>query len=277
MIKRRYFTILEVLISLTLSAFLLTSLLFFYRYLTELSAKADQIEIQNFQARAIETRLAEVFYSIVGEDFQADSSGQPAPSTAKPQDKGKAKEKDPANPQEPPKQDNPDDKTAKKNNEKAVVFFGGVEEGGALKDGSATLTFIFHNGASMNTVFSNEVLAKLFVDTQNRLCLALWPHPKFWSNAAMPPMNLEVLMEHVDKLALHFYVPPVDPNDKEEEDVKYPEMRPGEWIPQWLREYEQLPAMIKLDLTFITKEKEEKVVTFAYPLIDGSKVIEYRK
>lgn len=272
MMKRRCFTLLEVLIALSLSAILLTGVLFFYRYLSEMSQSVNQVEIENFQARRVETRLAQVFYAIVGEPFKSEGNKVQPPKNPM-QDKAKAAEKkeDPAKPVE--------DVQSQENKEPdkvpTVVFFTGDDEGGILKSGSVSLTFIFDNGPTMNTPFANQVLAKLFIDRQNRLCLAYWPHPKFWNLATLPPMNLEVLLENVDSMSMRFYVPPQ--TVQAENEVKFPELRPGEWTDQWHREYGIIPPALKLGIAYTDKQGKQKVKTFAYPLTDSAKVIEYQK
>lgn len=265
MIRKKHFTLLEVLIALSLSAIIMTSLLFFYRYLSEMSQAVNRIEIENFQARMVQSRLAQVFYQIDGEPFRTDPKEKKTPP--KPQKKAQDKNGEGENP--PPEQQ--ENKTPEK--EKTFVFFTGDDEG-ILKPDSFTLTFLFDNGPSINTPFANSVLAKLFVDKDNRLIMALWPHPKLWSSMK-PPMNLEVLMENVDKVTYKFYVPMTEP--KENDQNPNPELRPGSWVDQWRREYGQIPAIVKVEVYSKGANGHPKLTTFAYPLIDKTKVIEYNK
>ncbi len=263
MIKKKHFTLLEVLIALSLSAVIMTSLLFFYRYLSEMSQAVNRIEIENFQARMVQSRLAQAFYQIEGEPFKADSKGKNQ-SLKPPQQRGQDNNQEAENP--PTEQE----KTQEKDK---FVFFTGDDEG-ILKPDSFTLTFLFDNGPSINTPFANTVLAKIFVDKDNRLIMALWPHPKLWSTMK-PPMNLEVLMENVDKVTYKFYVPMKDP--KENEQNPNPELRPGSWVDQWRREYGQIPGIVKVEVHSKEANGKPKMTTFAYPLIDKTKVIEYTK
>ncbi len=272
--KRYHFTLLEVLIALSLSAILLTSVLFFYRYLSELSFAVNQIEIENFQARRVETRLAQVFYAIVGEPYKGEPFKiQPPknPATDKPPEnrRGRQKPEPPKPVEEAPTQENKKDKLT------TFVFFTGDDEGKYLKSGSSSLTFIFDNGPTMNTPFANQVLVKLFIDKQNRLCLAYWPHPKFWSLATLPPMNLEVLLENVDSMFFSFYVPLEQEQEKGES--KFPELRPGEWTNQWQREYGAIPPAVRVGIIYTDMQGKQKTKTFAYPLTDSVKVIGYKK
>lgn len=264
MMRRRNFTLLEVLIALSLSAIIMTSLLFFYRYLSEMSAAVNRIEVENFQNRMVQSRLAQVFYQIEGEPFKVNGKGKK--EVKKPPQKGTEDKKD-AN----PNADQKDNKPAEK--DQTIVFFTGDDEG-ILKPDSSTLTFIFDNGPSINTLFANKVLAKLFVDKDHRLIIAMWPHPKLWGTMK-PPMNLEVLMENVEAISMKFFVPPM--NEQKEENQAFPELKPNSWVDSWRREYGQIPALIRVEVVTKDQQGRSKATTFAYPLIDKSKVIEYLK
>lgn len=234
--KKGFFTLLEVLISMGLAVVMISALLFFYRYLSEMNLQINKTEAENFAARFVQSRLAGVFYQLQGLKLKP---------------------------------------VVKKGQEEPVAFYSLEEEGGLQRENMQTLIFIFDNGASMNTPFANEVLAKLFVDENNRLCLALWPHPKRWPPVGRPPMNIEVLMENVSHLSLKFYVPPQGISLQKEEENKFPELKPDEWIASWKREYNQIPALIRVDLTLKTPENTSKPLSFSFPLIDRTKVIEY--
>lgn len=92
---------------------------------------------------------------------------------------------------------------------KKVYFFTTGDLNGLLADNSPGLVFVFKAGASEDPLRSGNVLGLLYLDKQNRLCLATWPEPKDWDKETTFPLaRNEVLMEGVEQLQFSFYAPP---------------------------------------------------------------------
>lgn len=176
---------------------------------------------------------------------------------------------------------------------KDFVFFS-VGDEGLTKAGSQSLIFTFDNQVSLDKVFSNHVLARLFLDKNGNLMIAYWPSPKRWEPNIIPPMKKEVLLQGVDNLSFEFYIAPAkkekeapketqkkdekkdekDDDNKALDEKKDVEPEPkGEWRRQaWLQEYKQLPVMIKI-IVEIPNRKEPLV--FIYPLANTKSHVVY--
>lgn len=246
-IKKRPVTLLELLISIVLTIVILTTLLFFYRQVGLIGIETDKVMADNFRMRYVESRLAKILPNTVA-------------------DKG---------------DDNKD-----------FVFFS-VNDEGLTKPGSQSLIFTFDNGVSLDKEFSNHVLARIYVDKDNNLMLAYWPSPKRWLNGVIPPIKKEVLLEGADSVRFEFYIPPEKKENKppaaEDEKASQPNKpdKPpapqkkekaspepkGDWRRDlWLKEYETLPAMIRV---IVTMPKEVKPVTFAFPIARSKNHVTY--
>lgn|GEM_PF-1421797 len=112
-----------------------------------------------------------------------------------------------------------------------------------------SLVLTFNNEVRLDPHFSSDVLGRLYVDMEGRLCLALWPlHlPKPFEH-----FQEEVLMDHVVNLSYSFYAPPeplVDPNQvmtgkKIDSEKISPEK--DQWHEEWLLSYNQMPSIMKM-------------------------------
>ncbi len=188
------------------------------------------------------------------------------------------------------------------------AFFS-MGDDGLTKPGTQNLIFTFDNGVSLDKLFSNQVVGRLFVDMDGRLTLAYWPTPKRWDKAEAAPMKKEILLEKVATMDLAFFIAPdtEKPEDKpaaesegkkettkgkkkaettkedskkeeskkqEAEGEKVPEPEPkGDWrVQPWLKEYQKLPVMVKIKLTLAEEKKE---MTFIFPLANSKAHIIY--
>jgi hypothetical protein len=68
--KKRYITLIEVLIAIILTVLILSTLMFFYRQITETGLEIDRSNSKNFNLRYIESRLANILPTAVGETDQ---------------------------------------------------------------------------------------------------------------------------------------------------------------------------------------------------------------
>lgn len=250
-IARRYVTLLEVLISIALTVIILTTLTFFYRQVGMIGAEVGRISIENFRMRYAETRLASILPKVVAEN----------------------------------------------NKNKDFVFFSINDDSGS-KPGSQGLIFTFFNGISLDKEIANHALGRIYLDNDNNLVFAYWPSPKRWEKDKFPEMKKEILLENVDDVKFEFFIPPdknsegensqkdsekdlknqnlekkdleksgsvkdSEKKDSEKDSVEKPTPEPkNAWRTDlWLKEYDTLPAMIRVNLTI-----KDKPVTFAFPL-----------
>lgn len=58
--KRHYMTLLELIIAMSLTAIILTTLMYFYQQVTWINTEMDRVQSRNFQKRFVEKRLSEV-------------------------------------------------------------------------------------------------------------------------------------------------------------------------------------------------------------------------
>lgn len=163
------------------------------------------------------------------------------------------------------------------------VFFSSNSPHELIKEGSTSILFIFNNATVMDKKTANADLARLYLDKQKRLCLAIWAAPDRWTDEP-PQIRKEILLENVDDLSFLFFVAPERDRSKILEKFKdsgkskeVPEAKSGElWISQWKKEYHQLPAMIKMTLKRKI-DNQEKILNFAFLMPRSQKVIVYEK
>lgn len=179
--------------------------------------------------------------------------------------------------------------------QKDFVFFSLGDEG-LTKPGSQSLIFTFYNDVSLAKAFSQNALARIYLDKNGNLMIAYWPSPLRWEKNEPPAMKKEMLYQGVDNLAFEFYIAPAvkeqekapetekkNPDDKKKREEQAPETPAaepepkGEWRKQhWLEEYRQLPVMVKMILT-MPKEKGKEVepLIFIYPLVNAKAHVIY--
>ncbi len=118
---------------------------------------------------------------------------------------------------------------------------------------ATSLVFTFDNGVHYNPIYSGDVLGRLYLDDQNRLCLAIWP---LYSENPQQMMIKEVLSENVRQLSFRFFCPPskvphpIDPQKKIPESDKWHE-------DEWLLSYSRLPVIVELNMILEKKEKKK--------------------
>lgn len=152
------------------------------------------------------------------------------------------------------------------------VFFSLNDEGIGLS-GSQSLIFTFDNDVKRDGIFSNHVIARLYLDKQGRLTLAYWPSPKRLTDIHAIPMKKEILFEGADSLAFEFFIPPGKASEAKltkASDNPIPEPR-GDWRRQlWSKEFQMLPAIVKVIVGVKEdKDKTKQTITFAFPLVNS--------
>ncbi|MGZ3732859.1 MAG: hypothetical protein ACXU9U_03890, partial [Parachlamydiaceae bacterium] len=94
-----------------------------------------------------------------------------------------------------------------RNSDKDFFFFSALANDSLTKSGTQTLTFTFDNGVKLNPDFANHVIGRLYVNTSNQLCLAIWPYPEK-DNLQKNLSDTIVLQDNVNRCSWDFYFPP---------------------------------------------------------------------
>lgn len=121
-----------------------------------------------------------------------------------------------------------------------------------LTENPQALIFTFDNGTGAGPEFSNVVIAKLFVDSDGKLMLYIWPsilrHPE-----ESPPFRREELLSGVERVEYLFFSPATDE-------------APAEEGPTWPFERGGAPAIIRMKI-FLKNEEKPLLFSFALPNI----------
>lgn len=186
--KSRYspFTLLEVLIAMTIAMGVFVTGLYFYRYAAFVDFELRKEEEKQYKARLLISRLSNVFTSL-----------------------------------------------------KKDFFFTVPEQAGYTLGPS--LIFAFKNDSRL-PYFHGWVLARLCVDPQKRLILAMWEGKP--PQGVSPHMHMEVLSEDVEGIDIEMLVGPTN----------HPGLHAGTFLNEWLADYEHNPAALKLRIKNEGKE-----------------------
>lgn len=262
---KRHFTLLETLIALGITMIILSTLTFFYRQIDAINSQVEIVQKSSFRMRYVENRLAAILPNAVSE----------------------ADEK------------------------KDFFFYTTSSSISYAMQGSPTLLFTYDNGVKLDKLFSNHVLGRLFLDSDGNLCLATWPSPNRWIEGAAPPMKKEVLLERVKELSFGFFVAPdrewqLLPSGAKQQTTpptgtppgqigKTPSapaatspstptapataavvVKPtpeGQWQQSWSYDYQQLPAMARVQVT----HQDGSVSMFVFPLPKCQRQVVYKQ
>lgn len=138
------------------------------------------------------------------------------------------------------------------------------------------LVLTYNNRAAVPPLFSNEVIAKIYVEEDKKedtrkLCLTIWPSPSRCKESP-PPIKKEILMESISSLEFSFYLPPRHDLAERPVDPIYDKV--CGWNSFWpvisQEEYKHshLPAMIKMTIKVEEKKgnkPREYVLAFILP------------
>lgn len=193
-LKKRFFSLLEILIAMTIAMVILVTGLYFYRYAAYMDRELKKEEALSLHSRLIAARLSQSFSHL-----------------------------------------------------KASPFFTLPEQQGVSVGPS--LIFSFAEDCR-DPRFHGQVIARLFVDPEKRLLLAIWPK----NSLDDPPMHLDILADKIEGLTFEFLV-------GEQTNTTYPELKAGDFLQEWSREYPVIPLGIKI------KIKGESPQEYAFPLV----------
>jgi hypothetical protein len=146
-------------------------------------------------------------------------------------------------------------------NETARKFFFYTQPPLSDISSSPSLIFTFDNGVRMNPAFSGDVLGRIFVDHEGRLCLVTWP---LHVSEPRELMEQEVLIDGVAKVEYSFYAAPERLNDDKEivtgeiVDTEGKTPKKDTWHEEWLITYKQMPSILKMTVEFADNNDEGK-------------------
>lgn len=245
-VQRLYFLLFEVLIAMSLVMILLSTLMGFYVEINRINIALEKEQEVSFRKLLLSTRLAAILPKAI--------SAPKASATSK----------------------------AAVEPNKDFFFFSSLANDSFTKSGTQVLTLAFDNGINLDPAFSNHVLGRLYVNSNDQFCLAMWPSPTRWEELSFPPIKHEVLFEHVENIGFEFYLPPVRDrktilsNNKAkgtgQENVLLVLGAKGEWKDSWLQEYNELPAMVRITLKLTHVPVS---LIFVYPLPQSRYIIVY--
>lgn len=243
--SKQAFTLIEVMVALTLVSILLAVGFGAYSQMSLLEREGDQLRHAALQQRLAQTRLASLFLRI------------PLPNSF-------FEKKDP------------------KKLPSRVFYSSSRTEPGLFRSGS--LVFTYDNQTDLWPEFCNDVIARLYVkeptgqegDTQGALWLATWPRPACSMDFSLA--RYEQILEGVKELHYSFYAPPPSHETSSKEGGSQqagtldapPRPAPtlDSWNDTWAISYSKLPAIVHLHL--IMEEKNGKKVEpldFYFPLV----------
>lgn len=163
-------------------------------------------------------------------------------------------------------------------NDKDFLFFTSVDANSLFKENSQSLLFSFNNGINLNNPFANHVIGRLFVDRNNQFCLAIMPSKTYWGKNPQPgniPIKKEILASKVEKVSFFYFLPPEKNREKFlTKPFTIEAGNEGKWVPQWKKEYKQLPPLIKI---LLKMEGVQEELVFILPLPNSELVIVYDK
>lgn len=212
--NKRYMTLFEVLIAMSLLSLLLVVIFGFFRELSTLNTLTKQTTKEAFQKRYAESRLFYTFSNVVNEN----QSGR------------------------------------------SFHFFTTKDEVSPFP----SLVFTFQNGPCIDTRYGGDVLARLYVDQEHHLCLAIWPiemDPETKEDIRFQ-YKQEYLLDDIQDFRFSFFTPPDTANDVEpDENNKL--SNAGEWVEEWSKDLKEMPVIVKLQVKFGSNQDE--VFAFVLP------------
>lgn len=230
-VRRHHMTLLETLIAITILSVLLVILFGFFKELSVLSQASEKKQKESFQMRYLETRLSYIFERLVNES-----------STAR-----------------------------------DFFFYLQPPNGDFSKDPS--LVFSFDNGIREDPYYSGDILGRIYLDLNQQLHLTTWP---MRAEKPFAHMQDEILLDGVEKIKFEFYSPPerieianeigsmnkiqapvdktnatntLKPNVQGKERIKT-EPEKDKWQDIWLITHQQMPTLLKIDVTMKEENKD---------------------
>lgn len=160
------------------------------------------------------------------------------------------------------------------------VFYFFIEQPKGSYTRFPSLVFTFDNEVRIDPQYSGDILARLFVDKDNQLCLVTWP---LRLESPYEHMQKEVLLQDVEDINFELYASPS--KDSKNLAVTTTTVDPAKTEPErdlwhrneWHNTYKQMPSIVKITLD-VKDEKSKgpvKVINFAFVLPSSKNPIFY--
>lgn len=242
-LKKHYFTLLELLISLVLAVALLTTLTYFYRQVSWLDVESEKIQKENFQLRYLENRLAKIFPNVLAEhdlkkkEFHFFTSGDLGGLLAT------------GNPSLVFMFDNGASLDTKKANHLLARLYVDKEHRLCLATWPAPARW------DQEGKLAPPPQKEILIDNIESLSFLFF---------IAPERDRSLIKENLSSNET--------PSLEQSQDTK------GEWVSEWNRSYEYLPSMIKIIISRKLINHEKPVITtYAFPLAHSQKLIIYEQ
>lgn len=146
-------------------------------------------------------------------------------------------------------------------NEKSRKFFFYTQPNSKNISPSPSLILSFNNEVRLDPTFSGDVLGRLYVDDEKRLCLATWP---LHVDDPFQYLQEEVLIDNVENVKYSFYAAPeriqsdkdITSGDKVDSEKKTPAK--DQWHEEWAMSYEQMPSIMKMVIQVAKNSEDSK-------------------
>lgn len=132
------------------------------------------------------------------------------------------------------------------------VFYSPSKKAKSESDAGQSLIFTFDNGTDRENGFSYDVLARLYLDEEKNLSLAIWPNPKL-KQSQPESIRKEVLLDGVESMSLEFWKGKLLKTNVPAEKLE-------KWLPTWDEEYKELPTLVRMTLKYETRRGKEEVL-----------------
>ena len=150
-------------------------------------------------------------------------------------------------------------------NSTAKDFFFYVDQSKTADSTSRSLVFTFNNGAKLDPNFAGDILARLFVNNKQELCLATWP---IYAESPATDGHFEVLKTGVSDINFKLYSPPahLDKNFLETNEVDPNKPLFDHWyINFWPLAFNKMPAILKIEVILVDKTDINQTYAFVLP------------
>lgn len=129
-------------------------------------------------------------------------------------------------------------------------------------DADGSLVFTYDNSYEIATQFPNTVLAKLYVEDENKLQLAIWEHSEDHYETVPERFRKDFILDNVSDIEFEFFKAPFIQKDKAKKTKTEadPDIAQGRWVSTWEKKLKSAPTLLK-----ITLKPEQTTFWFVLP------------
>jgi hypothetical protein len=139
-----------------------------------------------------------------------------------------------------------------KDSQKKFFFFLDHPDPSAEVSEFNSLVFTYNNGVRLDPAFSGDLLARLYVNKNNQLCLVSWPSVSADDPPPYGDMQKEILLDNVAGIRFDFFAA-LPKNSSTPPSINGPIK--GSWQEEWSLAYKQMPSLLKT--TLMLKEQKK--------------------